>query len=56
MKPKFQENYIHIIVPQFLTRLQVEEVPRVTSHILAALTNFVEGTESGIQTYLQNLV
>ncbi|CAD8204866.1 unnamed protein product [Paramecium octaurelia] len=56
MKPKFQENYLHLIVPQFLTRLQVEDVPRVTSHILAALTNFVEGTETGIESYLQNLI
>lgn len=52
MKPKFQESYLHHIVPQFITRLQIEEVPRVSSHILAALTNFVEGTEAGIEAYL----
>lgn len=28
----------------------------MSSHILAALTNFVEGTEKGIETYLQNLI
>ncbi|CAD8079878.1 unnamed protein product [Paramecium primaurelia] len=56
MKPKFQESYLHIVVPQFLNRLTVEDVPRVNSHILAALTNFVEGTEKGIEAYLPNLI
>jgi len=39
-----------------LNRLTVEDVPRVNSHILAALTNFVEGTEKGIEAYLPNLI
>ncbi|CAK69294.1 unnamed protein product (macronuclear) [Paramecium tetraurelia] len=56
MKPKFQESYLHIVVPQFLNRLTLEDVPRVNSHILAALTNFVEGTEKGIEAYLPNLI
>ncbi|CAK67710.1 unnamed protein product (macronuclear) [Paramecium tetraurelia] len=56
MKPKFQEAYLHQVVPQFLNRLTVEDVPRVNSHILAALTNFVEGTDKGIEAYLPNLI
>ncbi|CAD8128052.1 unnamed protein product [Paramecium sonneborni] len=56
MKPKFQKSYLHIVVPQFLNRLTIEDVPRVNSHILAALTNFVEGTEKGIEAYLPNLI
>jgi hypothetical protein len=49
MKPKFQEAYIATILPQFIQRLTIEDVPRVTSHILACLTNFVEGVPNGIQ-------
>ncbi|CAD8070471.1 unnamed protein product [Paramecium primaurelia] len=56
MKPKFQDSYLHSIVPEFLNRLTIEDVPRVSSHILAALTNFVEGTEKGIEAYLPNLI
>ena len=56
MKPKFQESFLNTLLPAFILRLQQEDCPRVTSHILACLTNFVEGTEDGFQAYLEQVV
>lgn len=56
MKPRFQENFISLILPSMIARIKVEDIPRVTSHILAALTNFVEGAETGITPFIQELV
>lgn len=56
MKPKFQDSFVDTLLPTLINRLQGETVPRVTSHILAALTNFVEGAETGIDKYTPSLV
>jgi hypothetical protein len=53
MKPKFQESFLNSILPAMILRLQTDDVPRVVSHILACLTNFVEGTEKGFKGYLE---
>lgn len=51
MKPKFQEFFLDTLLPVLLNKLTVEDVPRVTSHLLAALTNFVEGAEKGVDKF-----
>lgn len=56
MKPKFQEFFLDTLLPVLLNKLTVEDVPRVTSHLLAALTNFVEGAEKGVDKFTQQLV
>lgn len=52
-QPEFQTKFHGDVIPALLNKL-TEEVPRVLAHVLAALTNFLEGTPTELtKTYLE---
>ena len=52
MEPKFQETFLPTILPVLIAKLKEESIPRVTSEILSALTDFIEGTLKGLTPYV----
>jgi hypothetical protein len=59
MKPNFQQVYGEELLPLIINRTQ-DEVPRVQSHAMACLTNFLEDFEVQsyhiIQPYVDELI
>lgn len=57
LRPDFQKKHHEKIFNFMLQALSKETVPRVTSHILAALTNFLEGcSQTIVKDKIQTLV